>query len=938
MTVTSSPADVFTSNEGTWAESTGTLTLTVASGGLIESQGYVLSFEVQNRDAEQLTATTVSVSGDIPSGGGHDSLVESLTLVAATGDLMGVTGGAGPLLLVAGEFQDGGVGQSSPLVSSSNTITVNITGSVDIAAGSTITITGLTGTQTVNGTLAVTSSPADVFTSNEGTWAESTGTLTLTVASGGLSAGTTCTVSFEVQNGDSAQGNARTVVISGTVEVGTHDSAIGDHTLTSDTGDLMGVTGGAGPLLLVAGEFQDGGVGQSSPLVSSSNTITVNITGSVDIAAGSTITITGLTGTQTVNGTLAVTSSPADVFTSNEGTWAESTGTLTLTVASGGLSAGTTCTVSFEVQNGDSAQGNARTVVISGTVEVGTHDSAIGDHTLTSDTGDLMGVTGGAGPLLLVAGEFQDGGVGQSSPLVSSSNTITVNITGSVDIAAGSTITITGLTGTQTVNGTLAVTSSPADVFTSNEGTWAKSAGTLTLTVASGGLSAGTTCTVSFEVQNGDSAQGNARTVVISGTVEVGTHDSAIGNHTLTSDTGDLMGVTGGAGPLLLAMGTFVVKDIGQSFPFVDGSNTITVSITGSVDIAAGSTITITGLTGTQTVDGTLEVTSSPADVFTSNEGTWAKSAGTLTLTVASGGLSAGTTCTVSFEVQNGGSEQNAVVGVVSGTIEVGGFDSPISDHNLEADTTAVLYGVTGGESPLKLVEVAFDVASSIGQSFPFVSASNTITVTMFVNYDLPGDSTITITGLTGTKTDDTDSLLIISSTLEGTGVWRKLDGSLVLSVPSSGISTISTITASFLVQNGDTTQSTPLAITATGTVKSSGADDSPVPEQTLAESLDDAAGVGGGAVAMLRVKAVFDVADVAQSFPYASGSNQITVNQPFFAMTQPLLLFRIAPPPPTVPPTTRPTVLSLDPPPAAALQKPLRDTPWQVRDTCDAK
>ena len=107
-------------------------------------------------------------------------------------------------------------------------------------------------------------------------------------------------------------------------------------------------------------------------------------------------------------------------------------------------------------------------------------------------------------------------------------------------------------------------------------------------------------------MQNGDSAQGNARTVVISGTVEVGTHDSAIGDHTLTSDTGDLMGVTGGAGPLLLAVGTFVDKDIGQSFPFVDGSNTITVSITGSVDIAAGSTITITGLTGTQTGTGRL--------------------------------------------------------------------------------------------------------------------------------------------------------------------------------------------------------------------------------------------------------------------------------------------------------------------------------------------
>jgi hypothetical protein len=487
------------------------------------------------------------------------------------------------------------------------------------------------------------------------------------------------------------------------------------------------VTGGESPLKLVEVAFDvASSIGQSVPLVSASNTITVSITGSVDIAAGSNITITGLTGTQTGDGTLTVTSVPADVFTSNEGTWAESTGTLTLTVDTGGLSAGTTCTVSFEVQNGGSEQ-NAVVGVVSGTIEVGGFDSPISDHNLEADTtAVLYGVTGGESPLKLVEVAFDvASSIGQSVPLVSASNTITVTITVDHLLPSGSTVEITGLTGTQTVNGTLTVTSSPADVFTSNEGAWTESTGTLTLTVASGGLIASQGYVLSFEVQNRDAEQLTATTVSVSGDIPSGgDHDSLVESLTLVAATGDLMGVTGGAGPLLLAVGTFVDKDIGQSFPFVDGSNTITVSITGSVDIAAGSNITITGLTGTQTGDGTLTVTSVPADVFTSNEGTWAESTGTLTLTVDTGGLSAGTTCTVSFEVQNGGSEQNAVVGVVSGTIEVGGFDSPISDHNLEADTTAVLYGVTGGESPLKLVEVAFDVASSIGQSVPLVSAS----------------------------------------------------------------------------------------------------------------------------------------------------------------------------------------------------------------------
>jgi len=93
---------------------------------------------------------------------------------------------------------------------------------------------------------------------------------------------------------------------------------------------------------------------------------------------------------------------------------------------------------------------------------------------------------------------------------------------------------------------------------------------------------------------------------------------------------------------------------------------------------------------------------------------------------------------------------------------------------------TANVYGVTNGGKPVKVIEQAFST-KFIRQSTPLAGADVTITVTLTANSNFPAGSIVTITGLTGTQTEDTT--LTVTSTdgstsgLLGTsGVWTKSD------------------------------------------------------------------------------------------------------------------------------------------------------------------
>ena len=121
----------------------------------------------------------------------------------------------------------------------------------------------------------------------------------------------------------------------------------------------------------------------------------------------------------------------------------------------------------------------------------------------------------------------------------------------------------------------------------------------------------------------------------------------------------DLFGVSNGANPLEVLVPALSVKSIRQSTPGSGESNTLTVTLTANYHLAGGSTVTISGLTGSQTSDNTsLSVTSSNGDL--GSTGAWTQSTGQLVLTAASGGTTAGTACEVSFTLTNKASTQTS--------------------------------------------------------------------------------------------------------------------------------------------------------------------------------------------------------------------------------------------------------------------------------------
>jgi hypothetical protein len=260
----------------------------------------------------------------------------------------------------------------------------------------------------------------------------------------------------------------------------------------------------------------------------------------------------------------------------------------------------------------------------------------------------------------VVLPEFDVRKIGQSNPLAGGSNTITVTIQSNVNLAQAthsSVVTISGLTNAADV-ASLALTSvenSGASLFGngSTQATGALSSGTLTLTVHTAQtVLAGTQYAFSFTITN-PSAERNATTVTIaaSGTAVFPTSRGA-----MTTDTGDRYGVTDGGKPIKVIVPSFSVKAIGQSTPLAGATVTISVTLTANVDFPTGSTVTIAGLTGTQTANSSSLAVNTSGLMGTS--GVWTQTSGTLVLTAADGGTCAqGAACTVTFDLQHAAAE-----------------------------------------------------------------------------------------------------------------------------------------------------------------------------------------------------------------------------------------------------------------------------------------
>ena len=112
------------------------------------------------------------------------------------------------------------------------------------------------------------------------------------------------------------------------------------------------------------------------------------------------------------------------------------------------------------------------------------------------------------------------------------------------------------------------------------------------------------------------------------------------------------------------------------------------------------------------------------------------------------------------------------------------------------------LFGVDNGANPLEVLVPLF-TTKSIQQSTPFSAASNTLTVTLVPNYNLKSGSTVTISGLTGSQTEDSNSLSVTSTgNLLGTsGTWTQA-GSLMLTVGGGGVDAGFIYKVSFVLTN----------------------------------------------------------------------------------------------------------------------------------------
>ena len=132
-----------------------------------------------------------------------------------------------------------------------------------------------------------------------------------------------------------------------------------------------------------------------------------------------------------------------------------------------------------------------------------------------------------------------------------------------------------------------------------------------------------------------------------------------------------------------LAVVSWTAKALTESSTTPGATNTITATIRPSTQLAATNTVVISGLTGSQTGDGSLAISGTDAAKFGNPAtGAWIQDSGTLTLTVADGQTIASDADTVfQFDLTNPASAQAAVTPQIEASGGYGWWQPPGQDR-----------------------------------------------------------------------------------------------------------------------------------------------------------------------------------------------------------------------------------------------------------------
>ena len=758
---------------------------------------YHVSFNLINSVDDQ-PSPQVSVQAQVlDSGGNAIGSIASAAMIKPGTTVFGVADGANPLEVVVPTFSIKTIQQGTPVSSRNNTITVTLKANYDLPDTSTVTISGLTGSITDDSaSLNITSTDNRLGTT--AAWTKSTGTLLLTAENGGPVGQTAYTVTFVLTNPAQSQESPGVSVMA---EISGNLGTLVEKAMVKTGQPLYGVSAGYDPLKVLVPEITVKSIEQLTPVAGTTNTLTVTLNVNYDLATGSKVTISGLTGSQTsqtASLSIAVTagSLSSSVLGSTGGFDSQN---LVLTAASpNSPSSGIDYTVAFNLVNGASSQGSP-TIQISASI-VDTFSAPLLDISATNMTknsaGTREGVAGGAEALYIIEPAFTVKSIRQFQPLTNIENTIKVTITTNCNFRAGSVIELTDLKVIQTAAGCLTLSGPSSDSF-KQCAQWDRSEGTLQMTVESV-ISSGSPYSFIFVLRNADAEQ-DARDVQIRGSVKTlvsGGTDAPVAAASMTQSSDAAFGIPAGSAVLKIVRPVFTSYAIAQSSLIPGSSNTLSLTLAINCDLIEGSQISLSGLTGAETSSGSLAINvESPNAALLSTSSDWSRDDpdGVLTLFVVDR-VSAGTALVVQVNLVNGQANQQPGPAVSVQGFAVGEANANVApkQSNISARTMVhpgtELHSIVNGTAAMTIVRSEF-VIHNVSHSSPVVDTNNTFDCFFSTVIDIEPGAHIIISGLTATA-QPSGGVVISSRTNAAVSTaarWTNTNGSLVVFVTNAG-------------------------------------------------------------------------------------------------------------------------------------------------------
>lgn len=619
------------------------------------------------------------------------------------------------------------------------------------------------------------------------------------------------------------------------------------------------------PMAVDAPAFVVKNIAQSSPFTSATNEITVTLSTNVVLTRPTKITISGLMGSVTPdNVAMAIEQVEVDgkKWIAETAEWKSSSGTLILSLVETDdylWVAGTEYAFKFKMTNPPAAQNFPL-------VSVGAN--GIPPMEMTTDV--TAGAVEDGRPLLIKKPAIEYIKVGQASPDPGAKNTITITMKANAPIrptAGGSNIWIGPFIGAIVGSGPVPLTSvksstDDALVFMASvggvpgTGMWDPSDSMLKMIIASEMLST-KEYVIAIDVVNPSCSQMCADVHAATAGLNFvpagcGADSSFVQSMEASPVDMDKIELAGGDNcPMKVYAPTFTYKQVSECSEVQGGANVLTFSLASNIDIPAGTLISISGLTGTQTPSGPVNVQGKNTSLFGGAQ--WTQSTGTLTMTAQSP-MIANQVATFSINVRNppsGSSPVSPTIGATSSSVIMG---------------IKTMSGLVLGASAEPLFTRA-----SISESSAAQGSYNTLMMKFVTNSAIVPGSTLTISGLMGTIKATTESIRLSGMHPYYFGKmrpsdWDRENGVLILHVVTAIPANVNRMVA-FEVKNGLPLSNQDQRSEITISLSCPGAEVCPMPK-----IMD-----GWQQVLTFSEPVKFAVKSIGQSLPYPGQDNTIT-------------------------------------------------------------